>query len=181
MELKSMCCKAHRLTKRDLVNTTAKAATKTDALAQMQKKSEQIGLKIIGMEPAMLVSKYVSKLSSPFPPYLPCAGETLSSFILLPSSFAAFILISLIFSAQNHEKRRTGNLILLNLVLKLFAFSVWAVSSGVQSKDLYNTEKSNWSYTLKQRICLLFRAFAKPHNKGIKGIKKCIKSRGWHN
>lgn len=124
MELKSVCCKAHRLTNRDLVNITAKAATKADALTQMQKKSEQIGLKTICMEPAILVSKYVSMMSSPFPPYLPCAGEALSSLSLLPSSFSAFPLISLIFSAHNHEKRKTGNLILLNLVLKLFAFSV---------------------------------------------------------
>lgn len=65
------------------------------------------------MEPAMLVRKYVSMLSSPFCPYLPSAGETLSSLILLSSSFAAFPLISFIFSAHNHEKSKR-NLILLN-------------------------------------------------------------------
>lgn len=114
MELKSMCHKPRRLTNRVLVNTTAKAATKTDAQSQMQKKSEQIGLKIVGIEPAMLLRKYVSMLSSPFCPYLPCAGETLSSLMLLPSSFAAFPLMSFSFSAHIHEEGKTGNFILLN-------------------------------------------------------------------
>lgn len=104
MELKIMCHKPHRLTNRDLANTRAKAATKPDALSQMQKKSEKIGLKIIDMEAAMLVRKYVSMLSSPFPPYLLCAGEALSSLILLPSSFAAFPLMSFSFFARNYEK-----------------------------------------------------------------------------
>lgn len=62
------------------------------------------------MESAMLVRKYMSMLSSPFRPYLPRAGKTLSSLILLLSSFAAFPFILFIFCSQPREKKKKFNI-----------------------------------------------------------------------
>jgi len=66
------------------------------------------------MELARLDKKHMSMLSSSIPPYLLCAGETLFSLTLLPSSFAVFSLMLSSFSAYNKKKRKNVHLMLLN-------------------------------------------------------------------